>query len=254
MMFVPGFLVVGFLLTYSIGWSATLDTGLVGHYEFSGNASDSLNNLQTSVTGGSFVADRFMNDSSAFKFQGYGDQIKANGSLIPYGSQARTLSVWAKADDYSTDGKVIVLGSFSSANLGDVFGLITASVWGPQWRAWANGFAYEVFGAPMDLNWHSHILTYDSSVINYFYDGILVGSAQWTIDTYNSVLSMGSIDGDPSGYYFHGSIDDVRLYNRSLSNTEAATLYATESVPEPSALSLLAVSLGGLAMMRRRRS
>jgi hypothetical protein len=250
MLSVLRFLVLGFLLTYSIGWSATLDSGLVGHYEFSGNASDSLNNLQTSVSGGSFVADRFMNDSSAFRFQGYGDQIEATGSLIPYGSQARTISVWAKADDYLRDGKVIVLGSFSSGNLGDVFGLITR----PDWTVWANGFAYEVTGTQMDLSWHNHILTYDSSAINYFYDGILVGSAQWTIDTYNSVLSMGSIDGDPSGYYFHGSVDDVRLYNRSLSNTEAAALYANESVPEPSALSLLGIGLSGLAMMRRRRS
>jgi hypothetical protein len=106
----------------------------------------------------------------------------------------------------------------------------------------------------MDLNWHNHIITYDSSAINYFYDGILAGSAQWTLDTYNSVLSMGGIDGDPTGLYFHGSIDDVRLYNRPLSETEVATLYATESVPEPSSLSLLAIGLGGLAMMRRRRS
>jgi hypothetical protein len=65
----------------------------------------------------------------------------------------------------------------------------------------------------------------------------------------------------PSPLYFSSegataniTIDDVRIWDRSLSNTEVAALYATERIPEPSALSLLAVGLGGLAMMRRRRS
>jgi hypothetical protein len=48
--------------------------------------------------------------------------------------------------------------------------------------------------------------------------------------------------------------DDMRIYDRALSSTEVSNLYTKESVPEPSALSLLAVGLGGLAMMRRRRS
>lgn len=47
--------------------------------------------------------------------------------------------------------------------------------------------------------------------------------------------------------------DDMRIYERALSAAEVTTLYATESVPEPSALSLLAIGLGGLAMFRRRR-
>jgi hypothetical protein len=48
--------------------------------------------------------------------------------------------------------------------------------------------------------------------------------------------------------------DDMRIYNRALSSAEVTTLYATESVPEPSALSFLATGLSGLAMLRRRRS
>jgi hypothetical protein len=47
---------------------------------------------------------------------------------------------------------------------------------------------------------------------------------------------------------FDGAIDDVRIYDRALSGTEVADLYA---LPEPATLALLA--LGGLAMLRRRR-
>jgi len=48
--------------------------------------------------------------------------------------------------------------------------------------------------------------------------------------------------------------DDMRIYDRTLSSAEVTQIYALESVPEPSALSLFAVGLGGLAMLRRRRS
>lgn len=41
----------------------------------------------------------------------------------------------------------------------------------------------------------------------------------------NSALNIGNLNGN--GYYFHGLIDDVRIYNHALSATEVASLYAS---------------------------
>ena len=55
----------------------------------------------------------------------------------------------------------------------------------------------------------------------------------------------------------NGSLNAFKLYAGDLHDTQGErNLYANnlEIVPEPSALSLLAVGLGGLTMIRRRRS
>jgi len=71
----------------------------------------------------------------------------------------------------------------------------------------------------------------------------------------DSVWSFDSSVSIPSDYRgFRGSMDDVMIFNTELSADEVRALYNVQSIPEPSSLSLLAVSLGGLAMMRRRRS
>ena len=75
-----------------------------------------------------------------------------------------------------------------------------------------------------------------------------------TFNTSNTSVRVGD-RGDGRGLAGVGTeIDDVSIYNRALNSAEVATLYANESVPEPSALSLLVIGLGGLAMIRRRRS
>ena len=80
-----------------------------------------------------------------------------------------------------------------------------------------------------------------------YLNGVLVGSQQAAFGfTGNNYFQFGGRR--------DVEIDDVRFYQRALTSTENAYLYSVESVPEPSALSLLVVGLSGLAIFRRRRS
>ena len=65
-------------------------------------------------------------------------------------------------------------------------------------------------------------------------------SLKWRGGAWNSSSSV--LDASSSGY------------NNPPTGGGSATGFRVAMVPEPSALSLLAVGLGGLAMMRRRRS
>ncbi len=74
-------------------------------------------------------------------------------------------------------------------------------------------------------SWHHVATTYDGSTAKFYIDGILSGSSSFS-QSFTAASSL-YIAGDPSASeYFNGSIDDVRIYNRTLSSDEVASLAA----------------------------
>ena len=95
----------------------------------------------------------------------------------------------------------------------------------------------------MELGFDSNTGLLHSKMFDFSADtlGALIGEDQFAISNWGgSVTEVYIVVG--SDTYF------------SLAPQGSATLDNFEIVPEPSALSLLAIGLGGLAMMRRRRS
>ena len=75
------------------------DSGLVGYWPFNGNALDeSGNNNNGTPNGATLVADRFENDSSAYKFDGVDDYIAVPSSGSLSLSQI-TISTWIRLSD-----------------------------------------------------------------------------------------------------------------------------------------------------------
>lgn len=76
--------------------------------------------------------------------------------------------------------------------------------------------------------WHHLVGTYDGSTVKLYIDGTSAGS---TAEAGTGVIyyQPGGIaigrDGDNPGKYFSGLIQDVRIYNRALSDSEINTLY-----------------------------
>jgi hypothetical protein len=73
--------------------------------------------------------------------------------------------------------------------------------------------------------WYSSCGTYDGSNVRIFINGVEDGTAgalTGTMPNNGSNLTIGRRD---DGFYFPGKIDDVRIYNRSLSQNEIQQLY-----------------------------
>lgn len=75
--------------------------------------------------------------------------------------------------------------------------------------------------------WHHVFVTYDGAEIRAYIDGVLTGynlatgTLQWVGTTNNFFLGTTY---DTSGEKFHGLLDDMRVYNRALSEAEVASL------------------------------
>jgi hypothetical protein len=135
------------------------------------------------------------------------------------------------------------LGAFPGSIAGDIF--VTAWCCAGGNHMEANADSAIVF----DGDWHHIVGTIKSNDMAKLYvDGVLIatddptgGSGQWNINVIQP-LWIGDVQGT-SGHAFVGSIDDVKLFNHVLSDSEVAALYA---VPEPSTmvLSLAAIAVG----------
>ncbi|MDD3151058.1 MAG: LamG domain-containing protein, partial [Candidatus Gastranaerophilales bacterium] len=73
--------------------------------------------------------------------------------------------------------------------------------------------------------WNHYVLTYDGLTGKAYKNGVFVGETAQTIFSYsNAKLHIGKRAWAASGY-FNGLIDEVRIYNRDLSEREVAYLY-----------------------------
>ena len=79
-----------------------------------------------------------------------------------------------------------------------------------------------------DGEWHYVVGVRDGSNLHMYVDGVLENTGSISDSDYsnNSPITIGAYNsGD---YYFSGSIDDVRIYNRALSEGEVKALYDLE--------------------------
>ncbi len=78
-----------------------------------------------------------------------------------------------------------------------------------------------------DNNWHQAIATYDSNEARLYVDGMIVASSagvqNGSIYYQTAGISLGR-DGDFSGNYYKGVLDETRIYNRALSPDEIRQL------------------------------
>jgi hypothetical protein len=208
-----------------------ITNGLVAHYPFDGNAKDASGNENNGVvTGATLTTDRFGVPDHCYLFNGVTDNILATVASIPTNAQDRTLVLWEKLSGSTTSTAFYVPAAWGLNNNNQAFGLLAWSV--P--KIWAVQF----WGGGQDLNttqsadndWHQIACVLESNIAKFYYDGVLKASSLKITSTGFSQLFIGK-GVEKTGTYFPGSIDDVRIYNRALSDTEVKALYKYEATP-----------------------
>jgi len=193
----------------------------------SGDVVDYLGrNNGTRINAISTTAGKF---GKGFSFDGDGDYVKIGAFNASDNASSITMVVWVKtkkADQVSfvvrkllgdNDG-AFSLG-FNSGNRTQVGIVTNIASYNNQYVNYSDG------------GWHFFAGTYNGSTIGSYWDGVLLGTygpKTGLINPSTRDLIIGSRDGGED-YYFNGSIDDVMIFNRSLSAEEIAALYANSS-------------------------
>jgi len=222
------------MLSAMLGLSAIAQiptNGLVAYYPFNGNANDeSGNGNNGTVHGATLTADRFGKSSSAYRFNSVNkNYIELNSTVGKFGTSDFTISLWYNISNTNALRYLICKRNTESyANF---------------WEFHANEFALcqssssnsstptYVSSAIIPLNqWNHQLVIKTTDSVKIFLNGVLVSSKKLTIAydiTNNNPAEIGAQVAPISGVVgcYNGLIDDIRLYNRALNQSEITALF-----------------------------
>ena len=215
----------------------TGEPGLVAYYPFEGNANDATPYANHGTIGGNatFEATSHPNGGGQnIKFDGDRDSVLVSNA-VQLISDFATIAFWIRVDEVNpNDAEAYVLD----------FGH-----WDQRWKISLPKHTRIVFTtnskttqfpsliSDMDSKdgnemvpgfWWHVIMTHDGTNNRIYVNGEMVNevSAPGTLNATNRPFCMGSnpIEG---GQYFHGALDEVKLYNKALTGEEAVKLYTS---------------------------
>jgi len=243
--------------------------GLIWHSALDGDATAIIGSDGVATGTPTAVPDLGGNPDGAVLFGGQSDRDYYTIAPAIASASAASISFWARPDtvDTSEDGVVAVGASgggsdvyFTVMNRNDRRWRVDLDDGGNRRDAVSNA-------APVAGTWYHMVVTFDSNPgsseqLRMYIDGLLEGDVQ-------------SIGGDAAPYtfthpwligsertgerFFNGAVDDVRVYDHELTQSEVLDLYESGPlydatiIPEPCTMVLALLGLAGLRARRRRR-
>lgn len=210
--------------------------GLIADYKFNGDASDAAYQNNATVFNAPLTTDRFGNPNSAYEFNGINAFISAPSSpLLESPRYELTQTAWVNLYNWGISGNSfipIIMKSSSPENsfqyrLGLSPNTVVTSV-----NNWLNT-VYQT-GFNMNLNeWYMITSVFKEDTVFTYVNNEYVGFAILIgpIISDNKPLVIGK-DVPGSTEYFYGKLDDIKIFNRALTQKEILNLYNAGNTTE----------------------
>lgn len=204
--------------------------GLVAYYPFNSNANDeSGHGNDGAVYGATLTTDRKGNSNSAYLFDGVDDYISVPNSPSLCPTSEVTVSGWMKVADL--DRRQVLIDKRINFNTSpyNSYCIVSSNLNPQKWQAVVTTYSDYVWAyddVEIEVNKWAHIvLRYDGSDISIFVNGSLKNSTPRTGDiTYSNMdLFIGTTAQNTN--FAKGVIDDIRIYDRALSDEEIQLLF-----------------------------
>jgi hypothetical protein len=219
---------------------STLNKSLVGHWSMDEVDYNSSNNRVTDKTpyvnhgtnyGATFTQDRFGKEGGAMSFDGSNDYIDCGNSIFR-SDETFTVSLFfnrnSNLSDYTNHSVHNMLLAKASSSYNDNFELGTYGNNIELYLDTTGSNTTRTFTTEILNNKFYHLsVTFDNGLAKIYLNGEFLSSSDWggILDSsaHSSVFAIG--ESQHAGAPFNGLIDDVRIYNRALSETEIQSLY-----------------------------
>jgi hypothetical protein len=224
------FLVLSFIFAPVVVGAATVKNagknGLVGYWPMNegvGTRADDIsgNGNTGTINGGTWSASGRM--GKALNFNGSTDYVAGNGSALPNVGTAGNVTITAWIKPNTVAGQRTIFSKGASGNCFNYGMTIVGGVLRGR-----NSFNDYVIGGSIIANqWQYVSIVFSPSGMEGFVNGVSVGNNVQTTATCadnNWVMGTRAYNATP-GEQFSGLMDDVRIYNRTLSQSEILTLY-----------------------------
>ena len=220
--------------------AADIVTGLVGHWKLDGNAKDySGKGVDGTIYGATATTDRFGTANGAMGFDGSSNFINLQAPSILKFQKINNFSVaaWFKTSS-ATEQYIFsffshtVNAGCAPASHGYLFGIQSSGI---VFITFDDGSSHSIFSALNYNNnlWHHVVGVWNGTNLNLYVDGASVATpvaGPTAAITYSSPLhaNIGESNcytGLTPGGQFNGSVDDVRVYKRALTQADVTALY-----------------------------
>ncbi|MDB4323637.1 DUF4394 domain-containing protein [Akkermansiaceae bacterium] len=216
--------------------SQDLNDGLVAYYPFNGNAEDESGNNRHLSTQGQPTFEEGINGLLSAQFDDNADGFEITGQDTPSNTGAASVSVWFEQDDPS--GSQAVVGVARRAISRFYIYLANGLIYYQHGMEGRGRLEYGVFENQPTLSngWNNFVLTTSGNggKLSGYLNGQFLGDVSAGINlTGLTDYQVGAYtELAPTDQYrqaFRGRIQNLRIYNRSLSEQEVTTLYGIES-------------------------
>lgn len=230
-------LIIG--LSNNLFYAQTLSTSLTACYALNANGTEPINNLTGTLSAVTATVDRFSNANSAIHFNGNaGSFIALPNSPLLKSTNAVSFSAWVRLDNI-TQPHYIVFAHNTCASYHEGYTLITQNL-GPGYKLHVvkssgacSPATQQVLSSSSNMianTWY-HIGGYiGNDSLKVYLNGALQGSLPITIPfSYNASenVFLGGT-GLPFNLPMLGTLDNVRFYNRKLTDGEFNQLFLTD--------------------------
>jgi hypothetical protein len=220
---------------------AGINDGLVAHYPFNGNANDaSGNGNDGTVNGATLTANRSGKPNSAYNFDGVDDYIQiVHNDCFNITLSGFTVALWVKAPAPAAQQSLYDIIDKSHGHI-DYSGWVIQGDYYSTYFAFGAEYGWDNIASIDDVgtlllnnNWHHITGVFDGSNIKIYLDGTIKQTVFSRGTPANNTRDLFIGKHWALGREFNGAIDDVRIYNRALSEAEIQTLYDSDDDGSP---------------------
>jgi hypothetical protein len=202
--------------------------GLVGWWPFNGNANDeSGNNNNGTVNGATLTSDRNGIANKAYSFDGNNDNVIINNMTLPQGNTARSITFWAKYNALNSQQVQQHMVGYGPISNNQRFALLYWPNYFNHISIVGQGNDFAETEYIMNNDWHHFAIIYNSTNAFIYIDNVLMEQDIKNYSTLGNQLFIGFNGNNNhwSGEYYNGKLDDIAIWNRSLTDCEIKNLY-----------------------------